>query len=191
MTFKVKVNDLNFQYPPRVSQDVYLLQILWFPPKSVTSYLEDKVKFTDGQTQATTIPLRPERCQGNKRNGESTHVWPHLSKQVQAHMIAADTLQPWWRHQMETFSASLALCVGNSPVPVNSPHKGQWRGALMFSFLPLYKKGDKTKCDSYRPISLLCAISKLFEKVVYNQLYDYFTKNKLFHDNQYGFRTKH
>ena len=38
----------------------------------------------------------------------------------------------WWRHQIETFSALLALCAGNSPVPVNSPHKGQWRGALMF-----------------------------------------------------------
>ena len=23
--------------------------------------------------------------------------------------------QPWWRHQMETFSASLAICAGNSP----------------------------------------------------------------------------
>ena len=41
----------------------------------------------------------------------------------------------WWRHQMEMFSALLALCTGNSPVPVNSPHKGQWRGALMFSFI--------------------------------------------------------
>ena len=41
----------------------------------------------------------------------------------------------WWRHQMETFSALLALWVGNSPVPVNSPHKGQWRGALMFSLI--------------------------------------------------------
>ena len=36
---------------------------------------------------------------------------------------------------METFSALLALCAGNSPVPVNSPHKGQWRGALMSSFI--------------------------------------------------------
>ena len=43
--------------------------------------------------------------------------------------------KPWWRHQMETFSALLALCAGNSPVPVNSPHKGQWRGALMFSLI--------------------------------------------------------
>ena len=40
---------------------------------------------------------------------------------------------PWWRHQMETFSALLALCAGNSPVPVNSRHKGQWLGALIFS----------------------------------------------------------
>ena len=37
----------------------------------------------------------------------------------------------WWRHQMETFSASLAICAGNSPVP----NKGQWRGALMFSLI--------------------------------------------------------
>ena len=42
-------------------------------------------------------------------------------------------INTWWRHQMETFFALLALCVGNSPVPVNSPHKGQWRGALLFS----------------------------------------------------------
>ena len=40
----------------------------------------------------------------------------------------------WWRHQMEPFSALPALCAGNSPVPGNSPHKGQWRGALMFFF---------------------------------------------------------
>ena len=36
---------------------------------------------------------------------------------------------------METFSALLALCAGNSLVPVNSLHKGQWRGALVFSLI--------------------------------------------------------
>ena len=40
---------------------------------------------------------------------------------------------------METFSALLAICAGNSPVsPVNSPHKGQWRGALMFSLICIW-----------------------------------------------------
>ena len=42
---------------------------------------------------------------------------------------------PWWRHQMEAFSALLAICAGYSPVPVNSPHRGQRRGALMFSLI--------------------------------------------------------
>ena len=27
----------------------------------------------------------------------------------------------WWRHQMETFSALLALCAGNSPIPGEFP----------------------------------------------------------------------
>ena len=28
---------------------------------------------------------------------------------------------PWWRHQMETFSALLVICAGNSPVPGEFP----------------------------------------------------------------------
>ena len=42
-------------------------------------------------------------------------------------------LNAWWCHRMETFSALLAICAGNSLV--NSPHKGKWRGALMFSLI--------------------------------------------------------
>ena len=42
-------------------------------------------------------------------------------------------LHTLWRYQMETFSALLAICAGNSWSPVNSSHKGQLRGALMFS----------------------------------------------------------
>ena len=29
--------------------------------------------------------------------------------------------ETWWRHQMETFSALLAICAGNSPVPGEFP----------------------------------------------------------------------
>ena len=35
------------------------------------------------------------------------------------------------------------------------------------------------------------SISKLFEKVAYNQVYSYFTTNELFYEGQYGFREKH
>ena len=36
---------------------------------------------------------------------------------------------------MEKNFALLAICAGISRSPVISPHKGQWRGALMFSFI--------------------------------------------------------
>ena len=49
---------------------------------------------------------------------------------------------------METFSALLAICAGNSPVPVNSPHKGQWRGALMFSLICVWIKGWVNNSES-------------------------------------------
>ena len=45
--------------------------------------------------------------------------------------------------------------------------------------------------DNYHPISLLPSISKLFEKVVSNQVFEYFMKNNLFYDGQYGFRDHH
>ena len=43
----------------------------------------------------------------------------------------------WWRHQMETFSALLATCAGNSPLP------GEFHtcGALMFSLICAWIKG--------------------------------------------------
>ena len=38
--------------------------------------------------------------------------------------VYSNYIRTWWRHQMETFSASLAICAGNSPVPGEFP--AQW-----------------------------------------------------------------
>ena len=52
-----------------------------------------------------------------------------------------DEYLTWWRHQMETFSALLAICAGNSPVTGEFPLKGQWRRALMFSLICAWING--------------------------------------------------
>ena len=44
---------------------------------------------------------------------------------------------------------------------------------------PTYKKDDKIQFNNYRPVSLLPAISNIFERVIYNQLYECFNKEKL------------
>ena len=51
--------------------------------------------------------------------------------------------------------------------------------------IPIYKKGD------YRPMSLLPSIFKVFEKVIFKQLYSYFENEKIFNAGQYGFKSGH
>ena len=46
--------------------------------------------------------------------------------------------------------------------------------------IPLYKKGDSSLLVNYRPISLLPTISKFFQKVIHDQLYEYFDKYNFF-----------
>ena len=53
---------------------------------------------------------------------------------------------------------------------------------------PVYKKNDKQLIKNYRPISLLPICGKLFEKIIFNNLYKYLNTNNLITKNQSGFR---
>ena len=50
---------------------------------------------------------------------------------------AIDRFMPWWRHQMETFSALLALCAGNSPVTGEFPSQRPVRRSFLEVFIDL------------------------------------------------------
>ena len=57
--------------------------------------------------------------------------------------------------------------------------------------IPIHKKDNDTDFANYRPISILPALSKIFERVIYNQTHDYFQSNNLYFNSQYGFRKQH
>jgi len=44
--------------------------------------------------------------------------------------------------------------------------------------------------SNYRPISLLLAFPKVFEKVLYARMYQHLINNNILVDKQFGFRTK-
>jgi len=59
---------------------------------------------------------------------------------------------------------------------------------LKFSLIKsFYKSGDKSSPSNYRPISLLPAFSKIFEKVIYKRLFDHLNKNAILNEHQFGF----
>ena len=54
--------------------------------------------------------------------------------------------------------------------------------------VPIFKAGDKSSLNNYRPISILPQFSKLLEKLFENRLLSFVEKNNVLNDNQYGFR---
>jgi hypothetical protein len=58
------------------------------------------------------------------------------------------------------------------------------------NIVPIFKnKGDKANVKNYRPISLLHCLSKIFERLIVNQLNNHLKLNKLLYEKQAGFQT--
>ena len=56
------------------------------------------------------------------------------------------------------------------------------------NIIPVHKKNDKRLVNNYRPISLLPVFGKIFEKIIFNKIYNYLSKENLLNSNQSGFQ---
>ena len=56
---------------------------------------------------------------------------------------------------------------------------------------PLFKGGEKTNLGSYRPISLLPALSKILEKIILVRMMSFLSENDVIAKEQFGFRPKY
>ena len=61
----------------------------------------------------------------------------------------------------------------------------EWKKA---NVVPVFKKGDKQCVKNYCPVSLLPICSKIFERIIYNNTYNYLIDNNLISQNQSGFK---
>ena len=60
-----------------------------------------------------------------------------------------------------------------------------WKKA---NIVPIYKKNDKKSIKNYRPVSLLPICRKIFERLLYNEMFSFFIENGLISQNQSGFK---
>ena len=73
----------------------------------------------------------------------------------------------WWRHQMEKFPRYWPFVRGSHWPLVNSPDRGQWRGALMFSLIHAWindwvndrEAGDLRRHGAHYNVSIMCVPS--------------------------------
>ncbi len=56
---------------------------------------------------------------------------------------------------------------------------------------PIHKAGNKSECNDFRPITILCTLSKLLERHVHDSFYKFLQNNGLLYQAQSGFRALH
>ena len=56
------------------------------------------------------------------------------------------------------------------------------------NFVPVRRKRNKQSLKNYRPIFLLPICRRIFERLICNKMFTFFTENNLISPNQSGFR---
>ena len=93
-------------------------------------------------------------------HSQSNGCWLPAEARIQSISSCWIELVAWWRQQMKTGHRA-----GNSPVHSEFPaHKGQWRGALMFSFICVWingwvnnrEAGDLRRYLAHYDVTVMC-----------------------------------
>ena len=79
-----------------------------------------------------------------------------------------------------------AICLPLTHIINKSFEKGIFPDCLKTAkVIPLFKKGDEATCANYRPISVLCNLSKIFDTLIYKRIMSFFQHINVLSDNQF------
>lgn len=94
-------------------------------------------------------------------------VIPILRKLDQNKASSPDQIPAiFYKRTFSTISVPLSLLFNKSLR--ESKYPSLWKVGFV---TPVFKSGSRTKVDNYRPISVLCAVSQIFERVIFGHLY--------------------
>ena len=88
----------------------------------------------------------------------------------------------------------LKICVNSLCMPLelifndclaNGIYPSDWKKG---NIVPLHKKNGKQRLNNYRPISLLPIYSKIFEQLIFNEMFGFFIENDLISPHQSSFK---
>ena len=133
-----------------------------FEPSICYGIMTESKRFKVGQRQCLQLRLRFERC---GLDGISCRLLKEAAPVITTSL---------------TYIINLSIGSGIFP--------DDWKIARVS---PVFKEDIKSDPNNYRPISVLPIVSKLIERIVFNQLYSFLVENDLLADSQHGFRPKH
>ena len=125
----------------------------------------------------------------------SFYFEPVLASEVSRALTGLDTkksagpdkLDPIFLKVAANYIAEPLTHIFNLSLSTNTLPK-VWKSAFV---LPLLKGGDPSDVNNYRPISKLCIVAKILEKIISEQLTDFLDSNSILNNFQSGFRKQH
>ena len=140
----------------------------------------------NGSTQHITSiePLVPY----NDRNFYFKHITPDLLtktlRRCKSQSLGIDEISIDFINKAGDVLFPVVLEIFNHSLST-SVYPSMWKSAIV---LPIKKLRNPSSPSDYRPISLLCSLSKVLEKLVHQQISDYLIKNNKLDPYQSGFR---
>ena len=123
--------------------------------------------FTKIRLKMSSVEMRPF-CPGGWINTSNLRLmngsWlSHCKQQLLLFSTASSFSESWRHHHMKHFPHYWPFVRGIHRSPVNSPHKGQWRGPLMFTLICVWindwvnnrEAGDLRRYRAYYDVTLM------------------------------------
>ena len=147
------------------AKSLLLRNFIWMPQKCSVSNGEKLFRFQ----KVNSIQVYNELKGLKRKKAVGVDKFPSGMIKDAASVLAASM----------TFLINMSMQTGLVP--------SDWKIAKV---IPVFKSGNKSELDNYRPISVLPILSKLLEKFVHKQLIDHLEKNCMLFNFQFGFRSK-
>ena len=150
---------------------------------SVGKDLADKIDPVSNPLLSGDYEVNPDKAEFHFRTIEVQEIRDAFAKVKTAKSFGTDNISSYFLKLALPFIENSLAFLFNTSIET-SQFPDSWKVARV---TPIFKNGAKTDQSNYRPISVLPVISRLFEKLVTNQLYQHMDKNDQFSNDQSGF----
>ena len=114
-------------------------------------------------------------------------VFSLLSKLSKSKATGLDKISARLLRDCADLIASPLCTIFNQSI-ISGVFPDEWK---LSKVIPLFKHGERSDLNNYRPISIVPVVAKVFERIIYDELYNFLTDNNLISSCQSGFRSLH
>ena len=131
--------------------------------------------------------LRKPTIDSNSKPLTVQRFFSLLSKLCKSKATGLDKISARPLRECADLVASSLCAIFNRSI-VSGVFPTEWKSTKV---IPLFKQEERSNLNNYCPISIIPVVTKVCERIVYNQFYEYLTENNLISCNQSGFRSLH